>query len=416
MSNEQSTGARGGAGTARAPSLPNINAETYPFEMVQHLLDQAAYFNLYSEPDARGDVAIRSGRDCVGLRVGEALHRFEVRVQTPARGEGLCAANSVGERLGRFDARWLFCPEQFEALPGVEPPPTPLDRTRRQRFVMLDADCSLGDGGDGFRGFGTGVTFPASGGLLAGAIGNVMEGRGRLSGLIGTYTYCGSLSEEEGFRGSMMLRVMDPEGRLRAEGGLRPAESPHHAEPGVTYLILRGQKKDRRSKTAYSFGPDGDVNGLNVSQQIRLIEVDAAAREAGGPRAVRSVGPVIGKMTANIAFNLLNPGAPGTGAAPIPFSSFNEYTFYDRDGETVGTFVADGSEGRTFNMELAGAPGQRALRFGGIGPLMNGTGAFEGIGGLMSDNSVVGIAPHAIVTFYVLRVDDPDGKYRAAGG
>jgi hypothetical protein len=78
----------------------------------------------------------------------------------------------------------------------------------------------------------------------------------------------------------------------------------------------------------------------------------------------------------------------------------------------AGSFVADGGEGRTFNMQLAGAPGQRALRFGGFGPLMNGTGAFRDIEGLMTDNSVVGVAPHAIVTFYVLRINDPDGRYR----
>jgi hypothetical protein len=65
-------------------------------------------------------------------------------------------------------------------------------------------------------------------------------------------------------------------------------------------------------------------------------------------------------------------------------------------------------------MQLVGAPGQRALRFGGLGPLMNGTGAFQDIEGLMTDNSVVGIAPHAIVTFYVIRINDPQGKYRAS--
>jgi hypothetical protein len=34
--------------------------------------------------------------------------------------------------------------------------------------------------------------------------------------------------------------------------------------------------------------------------------------------------------------------------------------------------------------------------------------------GLMIDNSVVGVAPHALSTLYILRVNDPDGKYRGA--
>jgi hypothetical protein len=280
---------------------------------------------------------------------------------------------------------------------------------------MLDGECEFGDGRDGFRGFGAGATFPSTGGaLLAAAVGDLTEGRGRFAGAVGTYTYCGSLSAGEGFRGSLMLRVMDPQGALQADGDLPGVESWQPVEQGVTYFILRGQKKDRRAKTAYSFGADGQVNGLNVSQQLRLIDVDAAARGRGGLRSFKSVGAVVGKMNANIAFNLFSPGAPGTALAPIPFQSYNEYIFYDRDGDTVGSFVGDGGEGRTFNMELAGAPGQRALRFGGFGPLMNGTGPFSGIEGLMSDNSVVGIAPHAIVTFYVLRVNDPDGKFRAS--
>jgi hypothetical protein len=208
---------------------------------------------------------------------------------------------------------------------------------------------------------------------------------------------------------------MDPQGVLRTEGTLPAAETIEWPEPGITYFILRGQKKDRRAKTNYNIGPDGQVNGLKVTQQLRLIEVDAAARGRNGLRTIKRLGPVIGKMGAKIVFNLFNPGAPGTALAPIPFQSFNEYTFYDRDDEPVSSFVADGGEGRTFTMQLAGAPGQRALRFGGYGPVFNGTGTCSGIDGLMSDNSVVGIAPHAIVTFYVIRINDPDGRYRISG-
>src|SRR5437868_2542370 len=42
------------ANSSAAPAaLPDINAETYPFPVVQQLLDQAAYFNLFSRPDTR---------------------------------------------------------------------------------------------------------------------------------------------------------------------------------------------------------------------------------------------------------------------------------------------------------------------------------------------------------------------------
>jgi hypothetical protein len=432
MRDEQSPGQSHnapGAGPAIASSsssLPDINVETYPFELVQHLLDQAAFFNLYSvaEPGRSGTALPAPGNSGgkIGFRLSDALHRFDVHLHPPSKNASLKATNIVGETVGRFTQRWMIIPDGFVALPNQEPPPTLLDTSRQQRFVMLDATCSFGDGRDGFRGFGTGLTFPVTDGgrsqLLAAAVGNIMEGFGKFRGHEGTYTYCGSLSPENGFRGNLLCRVMDPEGSLRTEAAV-PTPEPEgvEVEPGFTYVMFRGQKKDRSQRTSYIFGPDGQINGLNVSQQLRLFQIDSTTRGRGSLRSMGDVGQVIGRMTARINFNLLNPGAPGTGVAPIPFKSYNEYTFLDGDdGEVIGSLVGDGGEGRTFNLRLSGAPGQAALRFGGFGPLRNGTGCFAGIEGLMTDNSVVGIAPHALSTLYVLRINDPERKYRADAG
>src|SRR4029077_15110247 len=151
-----------------------------------------------------------------------------------------------------------------------------------------------------------------------------------------------------------------------------------------------------------NIGQGGEVRGLNVSQQLKVVQIDAAAGERDGLHTTMSIGPVVGGMTAKILFNLLNPGSPGTALSPIPFRSYNEYTFLGPEGQFIGTIVAECGEGRNFNMKLAGAPGQAALRFGGFGPIVKGTGQFEGIEGIMTDNSVVGVAPHALSTFYVL--------------
>jgi hypothetical protein len=283
---------------------------------------------------------------------------------------------------------------------------------------MFDSVCRFENGIDGFRGFGTGRTYPMHAGsqpqLFVAAVGSILEGFGRFKGHEGTYTYCGNLSQQEGFTGSVLCRVVDPQGELRTENSLPAAEVWPNPEPDISYLMFRGQKRDRNQKTAYTFGPDGQVAGLNVHQQLRQMELDVAMRGRSGPRSMMSVGPVIGSMSARILFNLLNPGAPGTALSPIPFQSYNEYTFTDRNGSTKGTIVADGGEGRTFNLQLSGAPGQQALRFGGFGPIVKATGTFEGMEGLMIDNSVVGVAPHALSTLYILRVNDPDGKYRGA--
>jgi hypothetical protein len=315
-----------------------------------------------------------------------------------------------------MEHRWLFMPDDFVARPGVEPPRTRLDSSRSQRFVMLDSVFTLAGGTDWFRGFGTGATEPCPSGrrdeVLAYAVGTIVDGVGRFRGCDGTYTYCGALSPR-GFRGSLVLRVMDHEGLFHAEALGPMTESFGTPEPDVTYLFLRGQKEGRKSRTEYIFGRGNDIVGLDVEQQIRLVDLDCAEAGESAVRCSLGMGPVIGRMTAKIGFNLLNPGAPGTAVAPIPFSSYNTYTVFSADGRLLGSFEANGAEGRTFTMELRGAPGQRALRFGGFGPILNGQGRFAGIKGQMTDNSVVGIAPHALATSYVLRIFDPDGRFRA---
>jgi hypothetical protein len=138
------------------------------------------------------------------------------------------------------------------------------------------------------------------------------------------------------------------------------------------------------------------------------VDADAACDGSAGPSAVATIGEAIGSMRATIGFNLFAPGGPGTAVTPAPFQSYNEFTFH----APAGGLDADGSEGRTFDLAVSGLPGQRALRFGGFGPVLNGRGAFAGAAGLMADNSVVGIAPHALATLYLFRLDSPVGQPR----
>ena len=421
MSDQTSRQASGSGGSAAPPAaaLPDINAETYPFDTVVQLLDQAAFLSMFSIPARDRSIAIpsRTGEGIAGLRIKEQLHRFSLSMEPPSR-SGITTHHAIGEQLAHWEHRWMFAPDGFPALPGRDVPGTAFDPSRSQRFVMFDSVCTFENGRDGFHGFGTGRTYPMHVGsqpqLYAAAVGSILEGFGKFKGHEGTYTYCGSLSQQEGFTGSVFCRVVDPQSELRTESSLPSMEVWPNPETGITYLAFRGQKKDRTQKTAYNFGPNGQVTGLNVHQQLRQVQIDTAARGRGGPRSVMDVGPVIGSMSARILFNLLNPGAPGTALSPIPFQSYNEYTFSTPDGRALGTIVADGGEGRTFNLQLVGAPGQQALRFGGFGPIVKSSGIFEGMEGLMVDNSVVGVAPHALSTLYILRVNDPDGKYRGA--
>lgn len=421
MSNRQASNqpARG-SGAAPPPPQQDTGARTYSPEVLQRLVDQAASFNAFSLPDAREPgVAIRgqgNDGDVIGFRVCEDLHRFAVNVRAPTAADGLKASNAVGESYGAFRHRWMLAPDDFVASPGREPPPTALDTSRSQRFVMLDGVCTFGDGGDGFRGFGAGKTFVMSDGgqrhLLAATVGTILEGFGSFKGHEqGTYVHCGSLSAERGFTGNMLLRVMDAQGTLRTTSRLSAPKPQSFPEPDITYIVLRGQAVESDPVTP-RVGNDGQLRGLTVVQGLRLISLGSeGGGRGGGPRSSTRVGQAVGQITAHVDFNPAAPG--GTNLNPIPFTTFDELNFTDGDGRDLGGFTADSSEGRVFSIAVAG---QGGIRFGGVGQILSGTGPFQGMNGLMTDNSVVIFTPHVSASLYVLRVHDPDGRFRDAVG
>src|SRR5206468_3790841 len=73
------------------------------------------------------------------------------------------------------------------------------------------------------------------------------------------------------------------------------------------------------------------------------------------------------------------------------------FSFFDREGKTLGTVNANMIEGRAMRTELEGAP-MPVFRFAGFGPLLGGTGFFDGADGMMSMNSVVSVFPRALST------------------
>jgi hypothetical protein len=413
----QRPGGSGAGATAPPPPAPGPSARTLSAEVVQHLVDQAAHFNMFSMPDpSLSNAAILApgnSNSVIGVRVHELLHRFAIITQPPTAETPLRARNIVGEVAGKFTHRWLVMPHDFVASPDREPPPTPLDPSRSQRFVMLDSRCTFGDGEDGFRGFGTGQTMPMTVNgqpqLLATAVGTIIEGFGKFKDHEeGTYVYCGSLAPQRGFMGNVLLRVMDRQETFHTENAFSPLEARVVPEPEIVYILFRGQAVPADPVTP-NLGPDGRPIGLIVEQGIRLLDLDFKSSGHGGLQSMDSVGQYIGRITAHVTFNPAAPG--GTALDPIPFTSYDEFVFFDRvGGQRIGSFTADSSDGRVFKTELSGAPG---IRFGGVGQILSGTKPFEGIKGLMTDNSVVVFTPHVSASVYVLRIHDPHGKFRA---
>ena len=399
-----------GAGGGPPPSAGT--AIKYSPEVLQRVVDQAAYFNALSVSRVKSSsVAIRNQNgDCIGFRVEEDLHRFAVNVQPPTAEGGLKASNAMGESYGKFKHRWLLAADDFVGGPDREPAPTPLDPSRSQRFIMLDGVCKFGDGNDGFRGFGAGVTFPMDSRtgtqVLAVTVGTIVDGFGSFKDhLEGTYVHCGTLSPERGFTGNLLLRVMDHQGTLRTQGSLPSMRGQSLPERDITYIVFRGQAVESDPVTP-RIGQDGQLRGLTVVQGLRLINLMSGLDD--GPRSVARVGQIIGKITAHVDFNPAAPG--GTALNPIPFTTFDELDFVDDAGKSIGGFTADSSEGRVFNIRVAG---QAGIRFGGVGQVLNGTGPFQGMKGLMTDNSVVIFQPHVSASLYVLRLHDPEGRFRS---
>lgn len=405
-----STIARGGA--TPGAGAPGREVRGASAKDLQRLVDEAACFNLFSLPATIGARVAVGRPGTIGLDIDEVLHRFDVTTEAPTPDEPLRASNRIGEAVGRFKHRWMIAPDDFVARPGAVPPPTLLDRERPQRFVMLDSQCTFGDGQDGFLGFGTGRTTPlfrdGRHALLATATGTIRQGFGRFAGHEeATYVYCGSLSETRGFCGNLFIRVMDAPGTLRARTDLPELREGRDPEAGVTYLVLRGEAVPS-DPVGPNIGPDGGPIGLVVQQGLRLQRLRCTEGHSQGVRASDRVGPWVGRITAYVAFD---PNyATGTAIDPVPFTAYDEFEF-GRDGRVFGTITADSQEGRVFNLDVGGRP---AIRFGGVGSIRGGTGPFRGFEGLMTDNSVVVFDPHVSASVYVFRVDDPRGRLHDA--
>lgn len=394
---------------------------------LQHLVDQAASFNVFTMPDGQtpGSVIARPSRSgaVLGIEGSQTLHRFAIDLDLPSLEQGIRAANRIGPAVGRLDFRWMIVPPEYVARPDQEPPATALDASRAQRFVMQEMVFSWGDGGDGFYSFGAGRTFPTMvmGGkphLSALAVGVLTKGFGRLQGYQGNFTVSGELTPEGSFTGNIMMRIVDPAGHLRTLKDLPRVEAMAHPDPNTTFLSWIAQKgKTPDQENTFSINSDGQVRGLNIPVALKRVQVDFMP---GGPAGLTSLdlrlGEVIGR---EIGFGRESiPRTPGRGTplAPFQFEGVSRYTFYDAQGRTVGAFTANVVEGRSIQMQLPEAPDQPALRFGYFGPIVQGFGCFQGAHGFLCGAAGSVFAPppadHVISNMYVARILDPQARFR----
>ena len=372
----------------------NVGPET-------ELLERAAYFPLLLAAPSRpvaGGFEVESG----------AARRFEIGAQ--AAGSRLAAVNRVGAPAATVRFRWRLVPDDYVGSPDrVAPlPALPLRPGVGQRFEVFDWTLRFADGASGFRAYGAGRTLPEAGGVGPGAgmafVLDVLEGFGQLAGLAGAVVASGTVGPDGGLELGVVVRVMDPSGHLLARWPL-PSPSPWAGpETGVTYLAFLGQVDPQRPVTL-RFSLTAGVLGSNVFELLRPAELDFET--AGGLRSRTARGSITGSVKARLSFNPLAL-CPTT---PVQ-TRLGSFELRDPTGRSIGSIASDMIEGRSFRTRLEGAL-LPVFRFAGFGPVTGGTGEFTGARGIMTMNSAISVQPRTLSNLYVLRLDDPDGRFRA---
>jgi len=402
------------------PVLPvssgGMPSETYQTETVSRLLREAAYFPLFSvhNPNIE-NVPLPSSRSpnrLIGMKVYEEMHRFDIKVEPPNLDCGLRAVNQLGQPVADIHIDWRVIPDDFVAAPGKLPPPTELDLTRSQRFAMYDGQFNWKDRqGSSFHGFGSGRTFPTIVGgqpqLRIAAVVDIIEGFGKLNGVVGNAVVNGFITPPYNLALNIMLRILDPAKRFKTRSAitnLRPIPDP---DPNASFLAFLGEA-DPDNPITLNIAPDGSVAGASVHELLRILRIDFDVGTSKGMRSQASTGSIVGSLSFNLNINSRDQ------RIPIPFRTTDAiFTFFDRERRTIGRLAANVVEGRAFMTELEGAP-QPVLRVAGFGPCIGGSAQFSGVSGMLSLNGIISIPARTPSICYVLRISDPEGKFRKA--
>ena len=396
---------------------PGVNPETYKVVEVERLLKSAAYFPIFNSDNPNmpnqpvpllPGIPLLSQYLLKAVNVNEELHRFQVVEEEQG---GLRAMNRVGEPVANVHIRWTPIPENFQAAPGVLPPTTILNPFCSQRFTMLDGQLSFKDArGSGFRAFGAGRTFPASENgqsvLRIGAVIEILEGLGEFAGMTGAFAINGYIQPPMKLGLNLMVRVMDPQGKLKAEGPAAPLRPVADPDPNAVFMFFLGET-DTSKPVKLNMSPDGQILGSEVYERLRLVRIDFDLA-SGAPRSSTVEGPFVGNVSATLHFNPLAP----TTVSPIQTTN-GVFTFHDRNGNSLGTVLCNMVEGRAMRTPLEGAP-MPVFRFGGFGPILGGTGFFDQADGMMSMNSAISVFPRTLSNLYIFRFYDPQGRFREA--
>jgi hypothetical protein len=347
------------------------------------------------------------------VNVNEVLHRFEV--ETWMGPQGPTAANWISSRdVANVTIRFTPIPDDYSPSPGVSPRPTLLNPFKSQRVTMLNGQLSFQDRKvSGVQAFGSGRTFPVAGGsgsLNLGAVIDVLEGFGALYGLSdetlpgATMVINGFITPPNDLALSLILRVMDPDGQLAASVPVPPLVKAAPTPQGSGVFMFFLGEADPRRPTRILYGPGGTPSGAQTFENLRSIRI--GFNEESLHSSTRK-GPIAGTASAMLSCNLANQSTVTQAQ-----TTASVFRFHDSQGRSLGSLAANMVEGRAFRTYLPGASSYPVFRLGGFGPFSQGSGVFAGAQGMMSMNGVISVYPPTLSNLYVLRFEDPEGRFQ----
>ncbi len=348
----------------------------------------------------------------VGVDVDENLHSYALA--SAVDGAGVEAANQAAEpRSGSVRVSWRPIPHAYVAAPERQPPLTPYDLARPQRFELRNGRFRFFHAKDAaFTGFGTGRTFPTIYAdqpiVPVGAIVEVQQGYGQLAGLFGLVMINGKVSPPSTMHLSITPAFLDFDHRLQSVSEVDAILQLPNPDPTSTYLMLSTVSGPHRWLDNTRLMKDGMVAlGGRSEFPLRSGDLSFSIRN-GNLVSHRRLGRVVGSVRGHFFLG------PWQVAGPMPMQGRDSrHTIHNGKGKVAGRIWSNIVEGRMFEIEVphAIAPGWFS---GGVGPITGGDGIFAGVTGQVSSLTLSSIFPLTEMSIELIRLDDSDGLYRRA--
>ncbi len=306
----------------------------------------------------------------------------------------------LGAPLGNAQLSWRAIPKDFVAQPGKPIPPTPVDARGHQRFVV-EGKIALQDRlKSSSRVFGTGAYWPMRDDRVPLEAGAILELRGESTGQLATSDSV--LLINGGFLSSQppicTLRLRDP-GRSLGSCALVHRQPLAAAQPDSLDLVLAGSLDSRRPFD-FRFDSRGQFRGASGYEKLRLVDLRSVIR--GGKLRSRTLcRTVVGDISYEVFFDAF------ADATVLPFQTRQaKFRFHDSRGKDIAGLRADIVDGRALPTRLPGLQ-QPVFRMGGLAPAMSGSGAFQGVSGMVTVDAWLSPFPSYISSVIVFRLSDP---------